>query len=161
MLSRRAAEVPAPGQGKCGSEQGEPRGSGCAGSVLLISTSTDFLGSHRKVQKQNPGLLYTFSHHGLKPGTSPAKPFWGLWMTLPAGLLELRCGKGERTWREILITVLILSCRKKKHAKQVQGRQGRPFLFHLSILGTRKNEPILKHQNFYLKRMLISRSCFS
>lgn len=42
MLSRRAAEVPTPGQGKCGSEQDEPRASGCAGSVLLISPLTDF-----------------------------------------------------------------------------------------------------------------------
>lgn len=111
MLSRRAAEVPTPGQGKCGSEQSEPRG--CAGPVLLISPLTDFLGSHSKVQKQNPGLLYTCSRRGLKPSTSPAKPFWGLWRTLPAGLVELRCGKGERRWREILITAVILRCRKR------------------------------------------------
>lgn len=113
MLSRRAAEVPTPDQGKCGSEQCEPRGSDCGGSALLISTLTDFLGSNGKVQKQNPGLLYTCSHRGLKPGTSPAKPFWGLWPTLPSRLLELRCGKGQRTWGEILITAVILSCRKR------------------------------------------------
>lgn len=113
MLSRRAAEVLTPNQGKCGSEQGEPRGSGCGDFVLLISTLTDFLRSHGKVQKQNPGLLFTCSHHGLKQGTSPVKPLWELWTTLPAVLLELRCGKGERTQREILITAVILSCRKR------------------------------------------------
>lgn len=108
MLSRRAAEVPTPGQGKCGSELGEPRGSGCAGSALLISYLSDFLRSHRTVQNQNPGLLYTCILCGLKPGTSPAKPFCGLWRSLPAGLVELRCGKGERTWRKVLITAVIL-----------------------------------------------------
>lgn len=90
MLSRRAAGVPAPGQGKCGSEQGEPRGSGCAGSVLLISTLTDFWEGTEKCKSK---ILGCFTPAATMDSNQ------GLLQPSPAGLLELRCGKGESAWR--------------------------------------------------------------
>lgn len=34
----------------------------------------------------------------------------------------------------------------------MSGPQGRPFGFKVSMLGARKNETVLKYQNFYLKK---------